>query len=219
MKKLLFSGIIACASLLVQGQNLPAEVKVKFIDKEKRAASFEMPYPPEIVEKAIQDRMAAKGSRPEKMRGYTLYRGVDVKQLGERADLYFKVERKGRKDKNASIITVFAVNPNENAATTNTDSEKLEDSKEVLMSLVPVIESKDMETNIANQEAQIRDAEKKLKRMQDDQAEYEEKIKGLEKKLDENRKNQELQTVEIDKMKTFLDAMKDKKSQLGKTGS
>ena len=50
MKKLLFSVIIACASLLVQGQNLPAEVKVKFIDKEKRAASFEMPYPPEFVE-------------------------------------------------------------------------------------------------------------------------------------------------------------------------
>jgi hypothetical protein len=219
MKKLLFSGIIACASLLVQGQNLPAEVKVKFIDKEKRAASFEMPYPPEIVENAIQDRMAAKGSRPEKMRGYTLYRGVDVKQLGERADLYFKVERKSRKDKNASVITVFAVKANENAATSDTDTEKLEDSKEVLMSLVPVIESKDMETNIANQEAQIRDAEKKLKRMQDDQAEYEEKMKGLQNKLDENRKNQELQTVEIEKMKTFLDAMKDKKSQLGKTGS
>ena len=219
MKKLLFSGIIACASLLVQGQNLPAEVKVKFIDKEKKAASFEMPYPPEIVEKAIEDRMAAKGSRPEKVRGYTLYRGVDVKQLGERADLYFKVERKGRKDKNASIITVFAVKPNENAATTDSDTEKLEDSKEVLMSLVPVIESKDMETNIANQEAQIRDAEKKLKRMKDDQAEYEEKMKGLQNKLDENLKNQELQTAEIDKMKTFLDAMKDKKSQLGKTGS
>ena len=219
MKKLLLSAIIACASLLMQAQSLPAEVKVKFIDKEKRAASFEMPYPPEIVEKAIEDRMASKGSRPEKMRGYTLYRGVDVKQLGERADLYFKVEKKSRKDKNASVITVFAVKPNENAATTDTDSEKLEDSKEVLMSLVPVIESKDMETNIANQEAQIRDAEKKLKRMQDEQADYEGKMKAFQTKLDENLKNQELQTAEIEKMKTFLDAMKDKKSQLGKTGS
>ena len=55
MKKLLLSGIIACASLLMQAQSLPAEVKVKFIDKEKRAASFEMPYPPEIVEKAIEE--------------------------------------------------------------------------------------------------------------------------------------------------------------------
>ena len=219
MKKLLLSGIIAFFVLVMQAQNLPKEVKVKFIDKEKRAASFEMPYPTEIVENAIKDRMAAKGSRPEKMRGYTLYRGVDVKQLGERADLYFKVERKSRKDKNVSVITVFAVSPNENAASSTTDDEKIEDSKEVLMSLVPEIESKDVETNIANQEAQIRDAEKKLKGMQDDQVDYEKKIKTLEGKLEENRKNQELQTAEIDKMKSFLDAMKDKKSQLGKTGS
>src|SRR6478736_9376580 len=126
MKKLLLTGIIACASLTMQAQVLPAEVKVKFIDKEKKAASFEIPYPTEIVEKAIEERMAAKGSRPEKMRGYTLYRGVDVKQLGERADLYFKVERKSRKDKNVSVITVFAVSPNENAETTTTDIDKLD---------------------------------------------------------------------------------------------
>jgi hypothetical protein len=219
MKKLLLSVIIACASIVMQGQSLPEEVKIKFIDKDKKAASFELPYPTEIVEKAIQDRMAAKGSRPEKMRGFTLYRGVDVKHLGERADLYFKVERKSRKDKNASVITVFAVSPNENAATTTTDTDKLDDSKEVLLSLVPEIESKDVETNIANQEAQIRDAEKKLKRMQDDQAEYEAKIKTLQDKLEENRKNQDLQTLEIEKMKSFRDAMKDKQSQLGKTGS
>jgi chromosome segregation ATPase len=153
------------------------------------------------------------------MRGFTLYRGVDVKHLGERADLYFKVERKSRKDKNASVITVFAVSPNENAATTTTDTDKLDDSKEVLLSLVPVIESKDVETNIANQEAQIRDAEKKLKRMQDEQVEYEAKIKTLQDKLEENRKNLDLQTLEIEKMKSFRDAMKDKQSQLGKTGS
>ena len=219
MKKLLMTVFIAFTYSVMQAQSLPAEVKVKFIDKDKKAASFEMPYPTEIVEKAIQDRMESKGSRPEKVKGYTLYRGVDVKQLGERADLYFKVERKSRKEKNSSIITVFAVSANANAATTTTDNDKLEDSKEVLMSLVPVIESKDMETNIANQEAQIREADKKLKRMQEEQADYEEKIKNLQSKLEENRKNQELQTVEIDKMKSFLDAMKDKKSQLGKTGS
>src|SRR6478735_8304830 len=219
MKKLLLSGIIAFFVLVMQAQNLPKEVKVKFIDKEKRAASFEMPYPTEIVKNAIKDRMAAKGSRPEKMRGYTLYRGVDVKQLGERADLYFKVERKSRKDKNSSVITVFAVSPNENAATTTTDIDKLDDSKEILLSLVPDIESKDVENNIANQEAQIHDAEKKLKRMQDEQADYEAKIKNLQGKLEENRKSQELQTAEIEKKKTFRDAMKDKQSQLGKTGS
>jgi hypothetical protein len=71
MKKLLLSVIIACASIVMQGQSLPEEVKIKFIDKDKKAASFELPYPTEIVEKAIQDRMAAKGSRPEKMRGFT----------------------------------------------------------------------------------------------------------------------------------------------------
>lgn len=212
MKKLLLFSVVLLGSLLASAQPTPSEARVKFIDKEKRAASFEVPYSSEIVEKAIEDRMARKGSRPESVRGYTLYRGVKLHDgSSERADFYFKVDRKSRRDKNSSMVYVFAVNPNDNAHSAETTDTHVEASKEFLGTLIPAIEAKDVDNNIASQSNEISVAEKKLKKLQDDYAELEKKMKALTDKMDENKRNQDLQTAEIEKLKAFLDAIKEKK--------
>lgn len=203
---LLTLGLIG--GLAGMAQERPTQTGMKFGDKQKQGAQFELPYAPDIVQKAIEDHMARKGSRAESMKGYTLFRGVSG--YGPRADLYFNVERKGRRDKNISLIRVFAVNPNDNPASTDPADSRVEDSKAVLESLVSAIEAKDNETNVRVQTSRVQEAERKLKKLRDDYAGYEEKVNALQERMTRNKQEQEAQLAEIEKLKEILEAMKTK---------
>jgi hypothetical protein len=183
------------------------ETKSKFFNKEKRTAQIEVPYEPEIVEKAIGDSMARLGIRGTKVKGYSLFRNVVID--GEATDLYFNIDRKSRKDK-ASIVTVFAVAPNSNPADVDSDDMKLSASKTFLSGIMPVIDQTNQLNNIALQEKEIAGDEKKLKNLVGDQEDYQKKIKNLQEKADKNIKEQEELKRQLDSKRAILNAMKAK---------
>ncbi len=183
------------------------ETKSKFFNKEKRAARIEVPYEPEIVEKAIGDSMARLGIRGTKVKGYSLFRNVVID--GEAADLYFNIDRKSRKDK-ASIVTVFAVAPNSNPADVDSDEMKLNASKTFLSGIMPAIDQTNQFNNIALQEKEIAGEEKKLKNLVNDQENLQKKIKNLQEKAEKNLREQEELKKSLDSKRSMLNAMRAK---------
>lgn len=183
------------------------ETKSKFFNKEKRTAQIEVPYEPEIVEKAIGDSMARLGIRGTKVKGYSLFRNVVID--GEATDLYFNIDRKSRKDK-SSIVTVFAVAPNSNPADVDSDDMKLTASKTFLSGIMPAIDQTNQLNNIALQEKEIAGDEKKLKNLVDDQEDFQKKIKNLQEKAEKNLREQEELKRTLDSKRTMLNAMRAK---------
>jgi hypothetical protein len=183
------------------------ETKSKFFNKEKRTAQIEVPFEPEIVEKAIGDSMARLGIRGTKVKGYSLFRNVVID--GEATDLYFNIDRKSRKDK-SSIVTVFAVAPNSNPADVDSDDMKLTASKTFLSGIMPAIDQTNQLNNIALQEKEIAGDEKKLKNLVDDQEDFQKKIKNLQEKAEKNLREQEELKRTLDSKRTMLNAMRAK---------
>jgi hypothetical protein len=183
------------------------ETKSKFFNKEKRTAQIEVPYEPDIVEKAISDSMARLGIRGTKVKGYSLFRNVVID--GEATDLYFNIDRKSRKDK-SSIVTVFAVAPNSNPADVDSDEMKLTASKTFLSGIMPAIDQTNQLNNITLQEKEIAGDEKKLKNLVNDQEDFQKKIKNLQEKAEKNLREQEELKRSLDSKRSMLNAMRAK---------
>lgn len=188
------------------------EGKVEFQKGDKPAAVIEIPYSPDIVEAAIKDNLSRKGIKEDRTKGFQVFRGAKIGGDSELTDLYFKVERKSRKDKDISIIYLIAGRPNENIALrTADDSYKVTDGKAFLNDLIPAIEAHNLEVMIGEQDETVKKSEKKLRNLEDDQKDLEKKIRNLEEKLAQNKKDQETQNADISKQQEIRDAMQSRR--------
>jgi hypothetical protein len=194
--------IMLMAGVRVQAQISATEGEVEYVKGKKLAAVIEIPYPPETVEQAIKDYIAKKGVKASKTKGFNIFRSLKLKDGDpELSDLHCKVERKSRKEKNVSVVHLLVGRPGENVALRMSgDRHKLDDAKEFLTSLVPVVEAHNLELDITKQQDLLGKAEKKLKGLQEDQ-------KELEGKLNTNKTDQQKQLDEVTKQKTILEAM------------
>jgi len=208
-KSLLLAPLFMTFAVGAMAQPVPSEGSVEYQKGDKRAAIIELPYKPAVVEDAIKEHMAKMGYREDKTKGFQVYKGARLSPSDpELADLYFKVDRKGRQDKDISVVYLIVGHPNENVALkAGDDVSKIEDGKSFLTSLIPSVESHSLEVSISEQDETIKKAEKKLRNLQDDQKDYEKKMRSLEDKLAENKRDQESQNAEVSKQRAVRDAM------------
>ena len=119
----------------------------------------------------------------------------------------FKVERKNRKEKDITLLSVI-VHENEVNATAD-NSEKL---KSFLSDLIPSVEATNVDFMVNEQYAAVVKSQKKLKNLQDDQNSLERKVRNLQDDLKKNAKDQENLQNEILRQLEVLDAYKAKKT-------
>jgi hypothetical protein len=215
MKRIL-SGIVV--TFLMQGyvlaQTSAAEGKIEYQKGEKPAAVIELPYSQEIVEGALKDKLTKVGVKEERLKGMQVFKGARLTPTdGEVADLYFKVERNGKKEDNRSTVYLILGRPNENVALrTPNDAYRLQDAKTFLNNLAPVVDAYNLELNITQQEELIKKSEKNLKSLMDDQKQYEDKIRDLQDKITQNKLDQDAQTAELNKQRATRDALISKRA-------
>jgi septal ring factor EnvC (AmiA/AmiB activator) len=119
---------------------------------------------------------------------------------GEAADLYFKVEKKSRRDDNSSVVYLIMGRPNENVALrTADDAYRIQDAKAFLGSFQPQAATFELERNISRNEDNIKKSERKMSDLQDDR-------KRLEKKIQE-------QEQELNRLKTERESLLGKRKQ------
>ena len=189
------------------------EGKVDYQKKEQAALLVELPYPPGVVEDAIKDYLNKRGLKANSAKGYSVFKGTKLDSLsGEDHDLYFKVERKSRRDKDASVVYMFVTKPNENPAERlPAETSGLSSARSFLSRMMPSVEAYYLEMEIGSQEGEIKKAEKKYERLADDESDMQKKLKKLQDNIEDNKKEQERQKQEIEKQKSILDNMRNKR--------
>lgn len=196
MKSLLFSAALLLFTVLkAMAQAEPIEGTVEYQKGDKRAAIVEVPFPPDVVEGALKDALAKSGVKEERLKGMQVFKNARLTPTdGEVADLYFKVDRKSRRDDNISVVYLIMGRPNENVALrTPDDAYRIQDAKAFLGNLKPQAQSFELERNISKNEEDSKKSEKKLANLQDERKQLEKKIQEQEQEV--NRLKSERETL------------------------
>ena len=182
-------------------QTDPIEGTIEYQKGVKRAAVIELPFAPDIVEGALKQHLAKSGVKEERLKGMQVFKNARLTPTdGEAADLYFKVEKKSRRDDNTSVVYLIMGRPNENVALrTADDAYRIQDAKAFLGTFRPQAESFELERNITRNEDNIKKSEKRMNDLQDDR-------KRLEKKIQE-------QEQEMNRLKTERESLLGKRKQ------
>jgi hypothetical protein len=186
-------------------------VFIDFKDGQKPAIQNEFSFADKTVEGAIDARLAKMGYKGKESKGYTVYRGVKLSELGNQPyDLYFKVERKSRKDKDVAVVNMLISNGNEVFVSDQADSITIRRGKTFLDNFRPDIEAFDLQQQVNDQQEAVTKAEKKYKSLQDDADDLQKKKSKLEQQIDDNLKAQKDQKAEIEKQKQLFELIKGK---------
>lgn len=194
------------------------ESKIEFQKESKLAAVIELPYTSDIVEGAIKEYMEKKGTKGDRFKSFALFRNT---RLDEMCDVYCKVERKIKNDRESSVVYMLIGRPGENIAVRTADDRfKVSEAKELLNKMAPSVDAYNLDVQIKKQEEQVKKAEKRLLSLKDDQYDLEKRIKALQDKLALNKNDQLVQTEELTKQKEALNIIVQKKDiTMGKTSN
>lgn len=208
-QKLLLAFLLAGFSQFVFAQAY--EGTIKYDKKTQRAIMIDYSYPADAVENAFIDKMGKLGYKVKEEKGlfngdkgFLVFKSAYVTDISDQAmDYIVKVERKSRKESDASTLYLIMSKGDQNAIE-SMDADQITRSKSFLNNLVPDVEAANLELKIKDQEDVVVKAEKKLKGLQDDQT-------TLERKLRDNKKDQENTQKDLDAQRTALEALKGKR--------
>jgi hypothetical protein len=180
---------------------------------------IEYNLPPEEAENVIKEKLRAQGYNASKSKGYLVYRNVKLNDLDSdnAQDILFNVERKSRKEKDKSIVTMITAKagliPEDKVKGSKmvADIEPSSNSVSFINSFQSAVDLQAYQLAVSTQEDEVAKAEKKLKNLQDDQIKLEKKIKDYQSDLEINKKDQEKQVDEIANQKSILEKKKNEK--------
>ena len=196
--------------LSAAAQSRTATVEYQKINRQ--AVVSEIPFPEKTIRDAIDNKMQQMGYKGKDSKGYTIYKGVRMPELGNDSyDLYFMADRKSRKEKENSTLTLMISKGFDSFIADSTDSKVMENAKNYLDSIKNMIAAYDLEQQIIAQEDAIKKADKKSANLIDDGVSLEKKRKNIEQDIADNKKNQANQLVEIEKQKQILDVLRGKR--------
>lgn len=187
---------------------------VEYLKVNRQAVVNDMPFPEKTVRDAIDNKMEQLGYKGKEVKGFTVYKGVRLPALGnELYDLYFAADKKSRKDKDNSTLTLLLSKGFDSFAADSTDAPLMENAKTYLDSIKLMIAAYDLEQQIIAQEDAVKKADKKYNNLVDDGASLEKKRKNIEKDIEDNKKDQAGQQAEIEKQKQILETLRSKRKQ------
>jgi hypothetical protein len=203
----LFIGLFASAICSAQSY----EGTIEYDKKKQDGFMIDYSYTPEAVENAIVKKMEKLGYKPKEEKGlfnrdkgFKIFKGAFVTEANpDRLDYIIKVESKGRKNKDESVVSLILLKDGNNAKA-GFQAAEVERVKEFLKNLRPNVEAADLEIQIRNQEEAIAKSEKKLKNLKSEK-------EDLEKKLASNISDQESTQKMINDQQVALEVLKGKR--------
>jgi hypothetical protein len=136
--------------------------------------------------------MAKKGYKSADSKGFVVFRGASLDSTGtDLSDLYFTIERKSRKEKDITLITLLPAKKNEDLLTrSQTDSTRIDKARSFLDNMVPYIDAHHVQLQINDQTDVVKKAEKKMNSLLSDQNDLNKKIRRLQEDSTQNKKDQ-----------------------------
>ena len=209
-------------SLMITGfayAQSPMQTTVEYNGQKYPGYIAEYNLPPDETENVIKDKLKSEGYNAGKSKGFLIFRNARLKDLSpdEAQDVLFKVERKSRKEKDKSLVTMIAAKAGEipedkvKGAKIVADITPSKNSVSFLNSFQSGINLQAYNLAVIAQTDEVAKAEKKLESLQKEQAKIEKKIKDFQDDLNVNKKEQEKQTQEIANQRRILQQKKDTK--------
>ncbi len=188
------------------------EAVVEFNKAKRTVKSMEISDAPDIVEQAIKNKMLKSGYKPKETKGWMMFKDItDPEIVSERSDLYIKVEKKSRKEKDVSLVYFFASKPGEQATPVPFVNNMLSENG-FYSSIASYTATERLEKDIRDQEEVTKKTQKKYDDLVKDQASLEKKIKNLQEELEDNKKKQESQVTEVETQRKILEQLKAKRN-------
>lgn len=185
---------------------------VEYLKINHQAVVNEIPFPEKTIRDAIDNKMEQMGYKGKDSKGFTVYKGVRLAALGNDSyDLYFMADRKSRKDKDNSTLTLMMSKGFDSFIADSTDAAVINNAKGYMDTIKNMIAAYDLEQQIISQEDAIKKADKKYNNLIDDGVSLEKKRKGIEKDIEDNKKDQTNQQAEIEKQKQILETLRGKR--------
>ena len=188
---------------------------VKYQKTEQEATIFEVPYPADQVEEGLKDLASKQGVKVREKNGFYEARNLVLKNLDHKKhDVYYRVEKNG---KNESKVYFILAEPGEDLANRTSSHAALAGSAAggavILASIAPHLDEHDYNMVKLQQQNEIKQAEKKLASLQDEQVSIEKKIASLNKDLEKNRSEQGKAVNELEVKKSALTEFEQKREQ------
>jgi hypothetical protein len=194
---------------------------VSYNKTNQSALMLQLPYSESVVEDFIVANLKKTGYNAEtkgklfwkqnKLNGYYIFKEVQLKDLDHTVDLYFKVDQKGRKSKEECIVYML-VGKGEDYFIAKSDDRVYEAAKEFMNGFIDQAAAYKLELDIKEQEEVVKDAEKRMEKLKDNEKDIIKKQAELEKDLKKNRDDQSNQEKTIDEEQKKLLELKSKKT-------
>ena len=141
--------------------------------------------------------------------GFYVFKGVTLPSInGFRVDLYFDVKRKSRKESDKSVMSLLISKDGSNFVSAETDNATFNAASEFLNGFLSETEVFKHNLDVNKQEEAVKNAEKKLENLKDDEKKLNKKIVETQRDLEDNIKNQGKQVQEIENQKLKLEELK-----------
>jgi Skp family chaperone for outer membrane proteins len=212
MKKFFLLGIaVALYTYSISQSRL---VTAEYQKTQQPAIEYDVPFPEKTVSKSIDEYFQKLGYKGKDTKGYLIFRGVRLPELGaDNYDLYFKTDRKSKKEKDATTVTMLISSGYDHFIGENTNATLIDNGKIYLESLTGRVEAYDLDQQIADQDASVKKSLKNLTNLTGTGEDLLKKKVKLENDIADNLKKQAVQKTESDKQQLILQTLKDKRKQ------
>lgn len=212
MKSILTLLLICAISFSVNAQARTGSVEYQKVSR--TAILNELPFSASTVEDALKDKFSKMGYKPSSSKGFTVFKGVRMAELGpDTYDLFFTAERVSRKDKGSSTVTLLISKGFDAFADENNDTQLIENGKNYMNGLRDIVAAYDLEQQIIAQENEVKKAEKKSSNLKDDADDLQKKLKKVQEDIQTNIKDQADQVKELDRQRQALENLKSQRKQ------
>jgi uncharacterized membrane-anchored protein len=166
-------------------------------------------HSPSITEDAIRQKFSQMGYSAKESKGVYTYKAIRISEISDETfDVWLKVERKSRREKDESTVYFILSRGYENYVKGTDDAALIAKIRQYCLSFLPLAEAQSLEVEIKDQEDKVKSTEKKLKDYEDESSSLEKRLKKLQDDIEENKKNIEKQKLEVENQKKALDVMR-----------
>lgn len=215
--KALLSFLLFVVCLHASAQSVSTAIKY---DKDnQQGLMLYLPYSQGVAEGTILSKLKEIGYEPEskgslfwknnKVNGFYVFKGVTLRgDTPQVVDLYFKVERRGRKKDNQSVMYMLTSKGADNFVSDASDATAYAAAQNFLNGFTTETASYKHTLDIQAQEETVKKAGKKLSDLQDEERDLNKKITKLQDDLRKNKDNQVSQQATIEAERRKLDDLK-----------
>ncbi len=178
------------------------------------AVEIEFPFPEKTVEKSFINYFERIGYKAKETKGYYTFKEVRLPKIGAGIyDVYFKTERKSRREKDRSTLTLLLSSGSEKFLSEAVDSTEINNAKQFLNEQQNNVAAYDLELQIAEQNDIVTKEDKRLANLTQDSVDLAKKKAKIDSDIQENIKKKAAQKAELEKQQLIFETLKGKRKQ------